>query len=104
MFSVCKACGARHKPWMRCEVAARMVQVLPVEEVPAVVPATNKQPVVVNTVVNAAMVVNTESDVVVNARTKDRHRNTAERKAYVRAKMRESRARKRASRVSGGSS
>lgn len=59
------------------------------------VPATNT---VVHKVVNTdKTVVNEESPVVVNKRTKDRHKNKPERLEYVRKKMKEYRDRKRAS-------
>lgn len=45
-------------------------------------------------VVVNAVVVNEATNVVVNARTKDRHRKTPERAEYVRLKMREHRARR----------
>jgi uncharacterized Zn finger protein (UPF0148 family) len=40
------------------------------------------------------VVVNADADVVVNKRSKDRHRNTPERREYIRLKMREMRKRR----------
>ena len=50
--------------------------------------AVNHQEPAINTVVNA-------SNVVVNARSKDRHKKTEARAQYIAQKMREHRARKR---------
>ena len=50
-------------------------------------------------VVNAPVVVNKPVAEVVNARTKDRHRKTLERSAYIAQKMREYRKRRSEKRV-----
>jgi hypothetical protein len=44
---------------------------------------------------DGCVVVNAPEEVVVNARSKDRHRKTPERLEYVRQKMREYRARRK---------
>lgn len=49
-----------------------------------------------NTVVNASVVVVNAKDDVVVSRTRDRHKKSPDRREYVKLKMRESRAKRRA--------
>lgn len=90
----CKGCKEVHDPLVRCEVARRQREAANFLAEPSRVTPEVKAPAAKRVVVHADVVVN---KVVVHERTRDRHRKTNERRAYVAQKMRELRARKRVS-------
>ena len=91
---LCRGCKEVHDPMLRCDVARRRREASNSAVESSRVTLSEPPPAAERVVVHGDVVAN---KVVVHARTGDRHRKTAERRAYVAQRMRALRARRRVS-------